>query len=202
MNSQDPERKGARGAASLHDSALELFQTAAMFLGKEQEAVSVVEEVVTSTKSDPCLEPLVAHREARERVIAAALKRMGQLPSGGLDAERAAGGVSENTCIESDDLSAAGLTPKELDALIEGPGRVRLRQWLDLLSPAMRAVFVLRAMLGKGNDETAATLRASGAPGAAGWIAPTVSQVFRQALCSLATSLLQSGQAGLSSAKA
>lgn len=201
MNSQDSKGKSATGAATVQDSALELFQTAALFLGQEQEAVSVVEEVVTTTSSDPCAEPLVAHRQARERVIAAALQRMGKLPSGGLDAAQAAGGVSANICIESDDLSASGLTPEQLEALLAGPGRVRLRQWLDRLSPAMRAVFVLRALLGKGNDEAAETLRASGAPGAAAWVAPTVSQVFRQALCSLATSLLHSSQAEHPSAK-
>ncbi len=201
MNSQDPERKGAGGATTLEDSALELFQTAAMLLGQEHEAVSVVEEVVSSASSDPCAEPLLAHREAREMVIVAALRRMGQLPDGGLDAVKAAGSVSESSCIESDDLSAAGVTSEQLEAMIAGPGRARLRLWLDKLSPAMRAVFVLRALLGKGNDEAAATLRASGAPGADRWVAPMVSQVFRQALCSLASLLLNSRLVDLSATK-
>src|SRR5664279_2896942 len=131
MNSQDPERKGAGGATTLEDSALELFQTAAMLLGQETEAVSVVEEVVGSAKSDPCAEPSAAHREAREMVIAAALRRMGELPGGGLDAVKAAGSVSEGSCIESDDLSAAGISSDQLETLIAGPGRARLREWLD-----------------------------------------------------------------------
>jgi hypothetical protein len=56
----------------------------------------------------------------------------------------------------------------------------------------MRAVFVLRALLGRSNDSAAEDLRASGSAGSEGWNPAAVSQVFRQALCSLATSLLHS----------
>lgn len=195
MNDRDPGNRGAAEATTVHDSAVDLFQTAAMLLGQEQEAVSVVEEVVAGAEVDPCCEPDAAHRESRERVIAAALKRMGQYPAGGLDAELAAGGVSPGTCIESDDLSAAGFTAAQLEDLLEGSGRGRLREWLDRLPPALRAVFVLRALLGWGNEAAAEALRATGAAGVAGWQASGVSQVYRQALCSLATSMLHSSSA-------
>lgn len=198
MSFQNSGGDGAVEASNLQNAASDLFQTAAMLLGQEHEAVSVVEEVVAGAEVDPCCDPHTAHREAREHVITASLKRMGQNPAGGLDAELAAGGTSSNTCIESEDLSAAGLTTAQLEALLEGPGRVRLRQWLDLLSPAMRAVFVLRALLGRGNEAAAEALQASGSPGAAGWTVATVSQVYRKALCSLATSLLHSSGAAVS----
>jgi hypothetical protein len=175
---------------------MELFQTAAMLLGQEQEAVSVIEEVVAAGKSDPCADPLAAHRETREQVNAASLRRLAQHSRGALDAGVAADEISPSSCIESDDLSAAGMTPKQLEGLIEGPGS-RLRGWLDQLSPALRAVFVLRAVLGQGNLEAANALRESGSPGAEGWTPSKVSLVFRQALCSLANSLVHAGAAEL-----
>lgn len=194
-NYRDSDAAGETGAPTVQDSAMELFQTAAMLLGQEQEAVSVVEEVVAAAKSDPCADPQASHREAREQVIAASLKRLGNYPMGGLDAGTAAAEISPSICVESDDLSAAGLSPKQLEALIEGPGSGRLRGWLDQLSPAMRAVFVLRAVLGQGNLGASKALRESGSPGAEGWTPAKVSLVFRQALCSLANSLVHAGAA-------
>ena len=196
-NYRDPGTAGEAGTSTVHDSAMELFQTAAMLLGQEQEAVSVVEEVVAAAKSDLCADPQAAHRETREQVIAASLKRLASHPGGGLDAGLAADEISPSTCIESDDLSAAGLSPKQLEGLIEGPGSGRLRGWLDQLSPALRAVFVLRAVLGQGNQATSNALRDSGSSGAEGWTPAKVSLVFRQALCSLANSLVHAGAAEL-----
>jgi hypothetical protein len=194
-NYRDPEAAGETGAATVQDSAMELFQTAAMLLGEEQEAVSVVEEVVAAAKSDPCADPEASHREAREQVIAASLKRLASHPMGGLDAGTAVDEISPGLCVESDDLSAAGLSPKQLEGMIEGPGSGRLRGWLDQLSPALRAVFVLRAILGQGNLAVSKALRESGSSGAEGWTPAKVSLVFRQALCSLANSLVHAGAA-------
>ena len=195
-NYRDPGAAGQAAASTVQDSAMELFQTAAMLLGQEQEAVSVIEEVVAAVESDPCADPLTAHRETREQVIAASLRRLAHDSRGGLDAGVAADDISPSSCIESDDLSASGLTPKQLEGLIEGPGS-RLRGWLDQLSPALRAVFVLRAVLGQGNLAAADALRESGSTGAEGWTATKVSLVFRQALCSLANSLVHAGAAEL-----
>jgi hypothetical protein len=44
-------------------------------------------------------------------------------------------------------------------------------------------------MLGQDNAATAQTLRTAGGETAAGWTSDKVSDVFRQALCSLANSL-------------
>ncbi|HVJ09333.1 MAG TPA: hypothetical protein VM554_13210 [Acidisarcina sp.] len=198
MTYWDPENRAIREVQNVQDSASELFQTAAMLLGKEQEAVSVIEEVVAETEGDPCGDPRTAHQAARERVIAASLKRLAKYPAGGLDAELAAGGTTQRSCIESEDLEAAGVTVAQLESLMEGPGRARLREWLDRLSPAMRAVFVLRAVLGRGSAISAEALQASGSRGASAWTPSTVSQVYRQALCSLATSLLHCSHAAIS----
>ena len=72
-----------------------------------------------------------------------------------------------------------------------GEGRGRLRTWLQHLPLAQRAIFVERVVLGHDNTATAETLRS--ASGTASWTPEKVSTVFRQALCSLATSLVHSG---------
>ena len=79
-NYRDPGTAGEAATSTVHDSAMELFQTAAMLLGQEQEAVSVVEEVVAAAKSDLCADPQAAHRETRDQVIAASLKRLANHP--------------------------------------------------------------------------------------------------------------------------
>lgn len=172
----------------------ELFQTAALLLGNEQQAVSVVEEVVSAAESDPCEDPEKAYREARDSVVTASLARMTGGDPKALDASFAAS-ADVGTCVDSDDLLAAGVTEPELNTLIAGPGRARLRQWLECLPPALRAVFVLRAVLRNGNEIAAQRLRESGAAGAGEWDAARVSLVFRQALCSLTTSLVEAAGA-------
>jgi hypothetical protein len=47
------------------DTALQLFQIAALMLGDEQEAVSLVEESVAKVETDPCAEGTLAYAEAR-----------------------------------------------------------------------------------------------------------------------------------------
>lgn len=194
MTIQDRPQAAAGGSSYAEDSALELFQAAVMLLGDEQQAVAVVEEVVADADTDPCADPALVRGEARERVIRESLKRMGGSVATGLDAAVAVGTFTPGACIEGDDLSAAGLTTEQLETMLQGPGRARLRLWLDRLSPAMRAVFVLRALLGRSNDSAAEELRATGSAGSEGWNPAAVSQVFRQALCSLATSLLHAGE--------
>ena len=76
-----------------------------------------------------------------------------------------------------------------------GPGRDRVREWLESLPTAMRTVFVLRAVAGFTAAETAALLQAQGGPQAAGWTPEAVRELFRQGLCSLASQLLHASAA-------
>lgn len=172
----------------------ELFQTAALLLGNEQQAVNVVEEVVSAAESDPCKDPEKAYREVRDSVVTASLARIAGGDPTALDASFAAS-ADAGSCVDSDDLLAAGVTEPELHTLIAGSGRARLRQRLERLPPALRAVFVLRAVLRNGNESAAQRLRESGAAGAGEWDAARVSRVFRQALCSLAASLVEAAGA-------
>ncbi len=93
-------------------------------------------------------------------------------------------------CIETDDLGAAGLTGEQFGALISGAGRAGMREWLERLAPALRAIFVLRAVAGQDGEQTAESLRQSGATGAQAWRRDQVGTAYRQALCSLATCLM------------
>jgi hypothetical protein len=65
-----------------------------------------------------------------------------------------------------------------------------VRNWLESLPTAMRAIFVLRAIAGFTTAETADLLRSHGGPHAAGWTRDAVGELFRQGLCSLASQVL------------
>jgi len=54
----------------------------------------------------------------------------------------------------------------------------------------MRTIYVLRAVAGFSAPDTAALLAAHGGPRASGWSADAVRELFRQALCSLASQLI------------
>jgi DNA-directed RNA polymerase specialized sigma24 family protein len=175
------------------DTAWQLFQIAALMLGDEQAAVSLVEESVAKVEADPCCEAPQAYAEARSFLVHTAVQRMAGLYPEAFAVpavERADGG-----CIETDEISAAGLTGEQFGALLSGPGRARMREWLERLAPALRAIFVLRAVAGQDGEQTAENLRQSGARGAQAWRRDQVGTAYRQALCSLARCLMSSGTA-------
>jgi DNA-directed RNA polymerase specialized sigma24 family protein len=170
------------------DTALQLFQIAALLLGNEQEAVSLVEETVAQVESDPCAERTLAYAEARTLLVRTAVRQMARRCPEAFAVPAAEPG--DATCIETDDLQAAGLTGEQLGALVSGAGRAGMREWLDRLAPALRAIFVLRAVAGQDGEQTAESLRQSGATGAQAWRRDQVGNAYRQALCSLATCLM------------
>jgi DNA-directed RNA polymerase specialized sigma24 family protein len=188
----------ATGASQLmaQDTALHLFQIAALMLGDEHEAVSLVEESFAKVENDPCAEGTLAYAEARTLLVHTAVQRMaGLYPEAfAVPTPQANDGV----CIETDDLGAAGLTGEQFGALISGAGRAGMREWLERLAPALRAIFVLRAVAGQDGEETAESLRQSGAKGAQAWRRDQVGTAYRQALCSLATCLMSAHIAPLS----
>jgi DNA-directed RNA polymerase specialized sigma24 family protein len=188
MNEQDLGTVTEARESVAEDTALQLFQIAALMLGDEQEAVSLVEEVVAKVEADPCAEGTLAYAEARTLLVRTAVQRMA-----GLYPEAFVVPTSQPVdavCIETDDLGAAGLTGDQFGALISGAGRAGMREWLERLAPALRAVFVLRAVAGQDGEQTAESLRQSGATGAQAWRRDQVGTAYRQALCSLATCLM------------
>jgi DNA-directed RNA polymerase specialized sigma24 family protein len=79
--------------------------------------------------------------------------------------------------------------------MMAGPDRDRVRTWLASLQIEQRVIFVLRAVAGFTSSETAELLAANGEPRTAGWTADLVRELFRQALCSLASQLIHAATA-------
>jgi hypothetical protein len=188
MNEQGLGQEPGASHLIAEDTALQLFQIAALMLGDEQQAVSLVEESVARVESDPCTEGTIAYAEARDLLVNTAVQRMA-----GMYPEAFAVPTPEPVdagCIETNDLGSAGLTGEQFGALISGAGRAGMREWLERLAPALRAIFVLRAVAGQDGEQTAESLRQCGATGAQAWRRDQVGTAYRQALCSLATCLM------------
>jgi hypothetical protein len=95
-----------------------------------------------------------------------------------------------HTCIDDDDLDAASVSGEKFFQMMAGPDRDRVRTWLAGLPTPQRVIFVMRAVAGFSSAETATMLATYGGPLAAGWTPEAVREIFRQALCSLASQLL------------
>lgn len=173
-------------------AALELFQIAALVLGDESQAVTAVEAGLRESEIDPCDDPEGSRRIVRERVMAEAIR----LASAGKEAMFQAPEVSSEvvSCLEEDELSGVGISPSQLNDLVQGAGKERMRHWLEQLPIASRVIFVLRAVSGISGVQTAALLCANAGPSACGWSSESVSAAFRQTLCSLTSLLVQSAQ--------
>lgn len=186
MGQGDCSQSG-EGIALAEHTALELFQIGALLLGNEDEAITLVEETVAAVQADPCCDAAAAHDEARDRLIHSGLERMHSMDPAAFAAAGAE--QAQSSCIEDDEATAAGISSDRMAELTHGSGRLELRAWLAQLPLALRAVFVLRAVVGLDSAATAENLRQLGD---SGWTADSTSQVFRQALCSLANSMVHS----------
>jgi hypothetical protein len=182
---------GAMGSSEAilktENAAVEMYRFAAMMLGNEAAALSLVENTVATVDVDPCADPCAAKGLVRARVLDGALEIMHrQDPASFADLP----GADSSSCLENDDTALSGT---EIIELVSGAGRGPLREWLNRLSQAQRAVFVQRAVLGSSNADTARAINRYAKPSI--WTAEAVSSLFRQALCSLASSLVHSAPA-------
>lgn len=168
------------------NAAVEMYRFAALLLDNEAEALKLVENTVAAVEVDPCADPCAAKGLVRERVLDGALAIMHRHDPASFAALPASDPAG--SCIDDDD--ALPLSAPEISDLVEGAGRGTLRGWLARLSLAQRAVFVQRAVLGSSNADTARAINRFSRPSI--WTAEAVSSLFRQALCSLASSLLHS----------
>jgi hypothetical protein len=165
-----------------------LYNLASMLVGEGEQSVLLVEQAVATADVSACDGPVEARRSSRLALAKAALEMIARNEPGSLAAPL---GISAPaTCIEDDDLEAAGVSAEELERMIAGPDRLRVREWLAQLPPAVRTVFALRAVAGFTAGETAGLLADCGGPEAAGWSPQSVRETFRQGLCSLASQLL------------
>jgi hypothetical protein len=170
-----------------------LYSLASMLVGEGEESVRLVEAAVANAEVSVCSDPQEARRGSRRALGTAALDLLVQRNPASLAAPAELEPVA--TCIDDDDLASAGISTEELEHLIAGPDRDRVRKWLASLPTALRTVFVLRAVAGFTTPETAALLKEHGGPLAAGWTPESVREVFRQGLCSLASQLIHASVA-------
>jgi hypothetical protein len=186
--SRRPHTEPASGDALLEKIAAELYGISSMLLGEGEEAVGLIEGVVVNVDLPTCCDTAEARRKARLLLAADAITLLGQRDSSVLAAPGDDSGPAG--CIEDDDLSAAGVTPDELERMITGPEHHRLRDWLESLSDSLRVIFVLRAIAALTSVEVADLLSKFGGSAARGWTPEAVRGSFRQALCSLASQLI------------
>lgn len=172
-----------------------LYTMASMLVGEGEEGVRLVETAIATTDISCCDDPAAGRKNARRALCAAALEVLARRDPGLLAVPPNAAPASP--CIGDDDLDAAGVSHEELERMLDGPDRDRVRLWLEKLSPVARTVFVLRAVAGMTATETARMLAEHGGPQASGWTADGVRGVFREGLCSLASQLLHASTSSL-----
>jgi hypothetical protein len=175
--------------ALLDTIAAGLYSLASMMVGEGEDSVRLVETAVATTDVSACEDPIEGRKNSRRALAKAALQMIAQRDPAGLAAPE--GSEPAGGCIDDDDLEAAGVSSVELERMMSGPDRDRVRNWIENLPVDLRTVFALRAVAGLTAPETAAMLVEYGGPNAAGWNAEGVRAVFRQGLCSIASQLIQ-----------
>ena len=178
----------------LEKIAASMYSLASMLVGEGEDGVRLVETAIARAEVSACHDPLEGRRSSRRALASAALDMLAGRDAGCLAAPE--GVVPAGNCIEDDDLKAAGVTSEELERMIAGPDRDRVRQWLAKLPVPLRTIFVLRAVAGFTAAETAGLLAQHGGPRAMGWSTEAVREGFRQGLCSLASQLIQASAKG------
>jgi len=168
--------------------AASLYSLAAMLVGEGEDSVNLVEHAVTHAEISACDDAEQARMSSRRALAVAAVELLERRQPGCLAAPTLP--IAASSCIEDDDLDAAGAYGKQLQEMMGGPERDKVRAWLNDLPMDSRVIFAFRAVAGFTSTETASLLAAHAGPRAA-WTAASVREVFRQGLCSLATQLIQ-----------
>jgi DNA-directed RNA polymerase specialized sigma24 family protein len=171
-----------------------LYSLASMLVGEGEDGVRLVETAIATAEVSACHDPVEARKSSRRALCRAAVEMLAKRDADSLAAPE--GVAPAGSCIEDDDLEAAGVSGEELERMIAGPDRDRVRKWLAQLPTALRTIFVLRAVAGFTAAETAGLLAERGGAKAAGWSTEAVREVFRQGLCSLASQLIQASGKG------
>lgn len=165
-----------------------MYSIASMLVGEGEDSIRLVETAVANAEVSASHDTAAARKASRRALCAAALDTLARRDANSLAAPEGLEHVA--TCIEDDELDAGGISAEELESMISGPDRDRVRNWLESLATAMRTIFVLRAVAGFTPTEIAELLHAHGGAKAAAWSADAVRELFRQGLCSLASHVL------------
>jgi len=169
--------------------AARLYTLASMLVGEGETSVRLVETAIANADASAACDPVKGRRACRRALCAAAIESIARRNPRGMAAPDP--GSQGSGCIEKEDLDAAAESRLEFERMIAGSDRERVRRWLADLPVALRTVFVLRVAAGFSAQETAELLALHGGPQAAEWSADAVRETFRQALCLLASQLLQ-----------
>lgn len=165
-----------------------LYSLASMLVGEGEDSVQLVETAIATADISACSDAEQARKSSRLALSRAALQLLDRRVPGSLAAPENLAPTS--TCIQDDDLDTGGISADELAKLMSGPQKQRIRQWLAGLPTEFRVIFGLRAVAGFSSAEVAQLLASHGGAGAAGWTASDVREIFRQALCSLASQVI------------
>jgi hypothetical protein len=166
-----------------------LYTLASMLVGEGEDSVRLVETAIATTDARLCDDLVQCRKDCRRVLCGAAIELIARRNPAALAAPaRLQPGTG---CIDNEDLDAAADSRVQFERMIAGPDRDRVRRWLADLGADLRTVFVLRASAGFSAQEAADLLAGHGGPQAAGWTAEAVREIFRQALCSLASQVLQ-----------
>jgi DNA-directed RNA polymerase specialized sigma24 family protein len=165
-----------------------LYSLASMLVGEGEDSIRLVETAVANADVSACSSAEEARHSSRMALATAAIELIAERNPAQLAAPAAV--EPAVTCIDDDDLDAAADAREAMERMIAGPDRERVREWLESLSPATRVIYVLRAVAGLTTSETAALLATHGGPATAPWSPDPVRELFRQALCSLASQLI------------
>jgi DNA-directed RNA polymerase specialized sigma24 family protein len=165
-----------------------LYNLASMLVGEGEESIELVEQAVATADLSASDDALQARKSSRLALSRAALEMLDRRSPGSLAAPKSLEHVS--TCIQDDDLDTGEVSSEELAKLMSGPERDRVRQWLVSLPVEFRVIFALRAVAGFSSPEVARLLAAHGGPSATAWTPEDVREIYRQALCSLASQVI------------
>lgn len=168
--------------------AIRLYTLASMLVGEGEPSVQLVETAIANAEVSPSGNAEEGRRNSRIALSSAALEQLARRDPLSLAMPQHC--AAPSSCIEDDELDAVGVSAAELERILSGPDRHRVREWLSQLPTALRTVFALRAVADLTTAQTAELLVAYGGPAAFGWTTGAVRETFRQALCSLASQLL------------
>lgn len=165
-----------------------LYNLASMLVGEGEDSIALVEQAIATADVSAFDDAAQARKGSRLALSRAALDILERRAPGSLAAPKNLAHVS--TCIQDEDLDTGEVSSEELAKLMSGPERERVREWLASLPIEFRVIFALRAVAGFSSPEVAALLAAHGGPSAAGWKPEEVREIYRQALCSLASQVI------------
>jgi hypothetical protein len=170
-----------------------LYHFTSMLLGEGEDTIGIVEEVVTRIDLHAGETMEIATHNARLDAAGRAVALLAHRDPAAFAVSAEDSGPA--SCIEDEELDAAGVSRVELEHMLTGSDQRHLRGWLESLPDSLRVIFVLRAVAGASSPEVARVLAEHGGPQAQDWTPGAVGSTFRQALCSLASQLLHASNA-------